>query len=97
MDFKKQGEKPLLDLPDDQLRRRPITMNWYPHLQAISSLSVDDAAANLNQGKFTELHIAFLNLDQIYFALEDFKADRGWYNLNNSRENLRHLLLAGSW
>lgn len=97
MDFKKQGEKPLLSLPDDQLRRKPITMNWYPHLQAISSLSVDDVAANLNQGKFTEQHIAFLNLDQIYFALENFKADRGWYNLNVSREKLRDLLLDGSW
>jgi len=97
MDFKRQGEKPLLDLPDNQLKRRPVTMNWYPHIQAISSLSVDEVAANLNQGKFTAQHIAFLNLDQIYFALEDFKADRGWHNLNIPRENLRDLLLDGSW
>jgi hypothetical protein len=97
MDFKQQDERPLLDLPDDQLKRRPVTMNWYPHIQAISSLNVDDVAANLNQDKFTEQHIAFLNLDQIYFALEAFKTDRGWYNLNISREKLCDLLLDGSW
>ena len=97
MDFKQQGEKPLLDLPDDQLKRRPISMNWYPHIQTISSLSVDDMAASLNQGKFTKRHIAFLNLDQIYFALQDFKAERGWYNLNISQEKLHDLLLDGSW
>ncbi|HHX09425.1 MAG TPA: DEAD/DEAH box helicase family protein, partial [Chloroflexi bacterium] len=97
IDFKQQGEKPMLELPDDQLKRKPVTMNWYPHVQAISSLSVDDIAANLNQGKFTGQHIAFLNLDQIYFALQDFKADRRWYDLNISRDNLRDLLLDGSW
>ena len=97
IDFKQQGEKPMLELPDDQLKRKPVTMNWYPHVQAISSLSVDDIAANLNQGKFTGQHIAFLNLDQIYFALQEFKADRRWYELNISRENLRDLLLDGSW
>lgn len=97
MDFKQQGEKPMLELPDDQLKRKPVTMNWYPHVQAISSLSVDDIAANLNQDRFTEQHIAFLNLDQIYFALQEFKADRRWYDLNISRENLRDLLLDGSW
>jgi len=96
-DFKQQGKRPMLGFPDDQLKRRPVTLNWYPHIQAISSLSVDDVAANLNQGKFTEQHIAFLNLSQIYFALQDFKADRDWYNLNISRENLRDLLLDGSW
>ena len=97
IDFKQQGEKPMLELPDDQLKRKPVTMNWYPHVQAISSLSVDDIAANLNQGKFTGQHIAFLNLDQIYFALQDFKADRRWYDLNISRDYLRDLLLDGSW
>lgn len=97
MDFKLQGEKPLLDLPDDQLKRRPITMNWYPHIQAISSLRVDEVASNLNQEKFTEQHIAFLNFDQIYFALHNFKADRGWHNLSISRKKLHDLLLDGSW
>ena len=31
-------------------------------------------------------HVAFLDLDRLYFELERFKAERGWYNLNLTRE-----------
>jgi len=97
MDFKKDGPKPALDLPDNLLRRKPVSMNWYPHLQAITSLEEPDITALLNPEKFTAQHIAFLDLDQVYFALQDYKTERGWHNLNISREKIAELLLDGSW
>jgi hypothetical protein len=97
MDYKHQAKNPVLDLPDDQLRRRPVMMNWYPHIQALSSLNADEVEADLHQGRFTEQHIAFMNLDQIFFELQDFKTARGWHNLNMPREKIQELLLDGSW
>ena len=33
--------------------------------------------------------MAFLDLDRLYFELERFKAERGWYNLNLTRHGHR--------
>ena len=41
--------------------------------------------------------MAFLDLDRIYFELERFKAERGWYNLNLTRQAIEALLNDRSW
>jgi hypothetical protein len=95
--FKKQGPSPVLDQPDEKLKRKPVVMNWYPRIQAISSLSMEEEAADLNEGHFSERHIAFLDFDKLYFELEQFKNERNWHNLSIQRENIRPLLLDNSW
>ena len=47
-----------------------------------------DAEAAPNQTHLTARHIAFLDMDRLYFELERFKAERGWYNLNLTREGI---------
>ena len=72
-------------------------LNWYPKIQAMKSGGVvgGDADAAPNQTHLTAQHVAFLDLDRLYFELERFKAERGWYNLNLTREGIDELL-AGS-
>ncbi len=41
--------------------------------------------------------MAFLDLDRLYFELERFKAERGWYNLNLTRQGIEALLADQSW
>jgi len=96
-DYKKQGPSPVLDQPDDKLKRKPVVMNWYPRIQAISSLGMEEEAADLNQGHFSERHVAFLDFDKLYFELEQFKNERNWHNLSIRREKLKPLLLDNSW
>jgi hypothetical protein len=56
-----------------------------------------DAEAAPNQTHLTARHVAFLDLDRLYFELERFKAERGWHNLNLARERIEPLLLDQSW
>jgi hypothetical protein len=56
-----------------------------------------DAEAAPNQTHLTARHVAFLDLDCLYFELERFKAERGWHNLNLTREGLQALLADQSW
>ena len=97
VDYKKHGLSPILDYPDDNLKRKPIILNWYPRIQAISSINIDEEAADLNQGYFYERHLAFLDFNKLYFELEQFKNERNWHNLRIQRENLGPLLLDNSW
>jgi hypothetical protein len=56
-----------------------------------------DGEAAPNQTHLTSRHVAFLDLDRLFFDLEHFKAERGWYNLNITREAGGSLLADQSW
>jgi hypothetical protein len=96
--FRKLGPIPTLDPPTPYLQKNQVELNWYPKIQAIKSSGVTgDETAVAHRTHLTQAHVAFLNLDQIYFELERFKAERGWYNLNLRRDNLAALLTDQSW
>ena len=81
------------------LQKNPVLINWYPKIQAMKSGGVvgGDAQATPNEAHLTSRHVAFLDLDRLYFNLERFKAERGWYNLNLSRQGIEALLGDSSW
>lgn len=104
--FRRLGPVPTLATPNPAkdeatvyLQNNQVVLNWYPKIQAMKSGGVagGDAEAAPNQAHFSAKHIAFMDLDQLYFELERFKAERGWYNLNLSSEALASLLADQSW
>jgi hypothetical protein len=104
--FRKLGPIPTVRRPDTadpieakNLQQQPLVLNWYPKIQAMKSgdLVGGDADAAPNQTHLTARHVAFLDLDHIYFELERFKAERGWYNLNLTRPGIAELLADQSW
>ncbi|MCB2160677.1 DEAD/DEAH box helicase family protein [bacterium] len=96
-DFKKQAPGPVLQNPEDGLNLKRVEMNWYPRIQALSSIQMDDEEAILNTGYFTQQHLAFLDFDELYYELEQFKDERNWHNLVINREVLKPLLLDNTW
>jgi hypothetical protein len=99
IDFKRDGPKPTLDEPPDYLVRHPVVVDWYPKLQVIASGAgqMNGQAVEQDRCYFEESHLAFLDLDAIYFELEQFKNERAWHNLNLSRGNLATLLGRKDW
>ena len=99
IDFKKQGPKPILGPPNEMMKKNKIILNWYPRIQAIASAQGQgrlDMAVR-DEGRFTKQHLAFLDMDEIYFNLERFKNERAWYNLSIQKELLGDLLTDDSW
>jgi len=93
-DFKLHGFKPKLESPPDRLLRHPVALNWYPKIQAQQSKGVaktEDSAVK-HEGKLEEKHLAFMDIDAIWFELQHFKNERSWYNLNLDRDCILHLL-----
>jgi hypothetical protein len=104
--FRKLGPIPTLANPDPDrdpatqyLQRNQVILNWYPKIQAMKSIGIvgGDAEAAPNQTHLTAKHVAFLDVDWLYFELERFKAERGWHNLNLTREGIPALLADQSW
>ena len=104
--FRKLGPVPSVRKPDltdpievKYLQQQQVVLNWYPKIQAMTSggLVGGSADAAPNQTHLTARHVAFLDLDRIYFELERFKAERGWYNLNLTRPGNAELLTDQNW
>ena len=76
-----------------------MVLNWYPKIQALKSgdATGGEQEDRPNEGHLSDLHIAFLDYDVLYFELLRYKAERAWHNLNISRENIQALLLDQSW
>ena len=90
---------PVSDPSSTYLQENQVVLNWYPKIQAMKSggLMGGDADAEPNKTHLTPRHVAFLDLDRICFDLERFKAERGWYNLNLTRQAIEALLADQSW
>ncbi|HUY87105.1 MAG TPA: DEAD/DEAH box helicase family protein [Pirellulales bacterium] len=99
VDFKRQGTKPTLDEPTQFMLKHPVTLNWYPKIQAQQSKGVVGTTelSCAEEGRFEEKHLAFMDVDAMYFELQHFKNERAWYNLNLPRESVMKLLRNHNW
>lgn len=104
--YRKLGPVPTVNRPDpaadrstEYLQKNQVILNWYPKIQAMRSggLVGGDADAAPNQAHLGPRHVAFLDVDELYFELERFKAERGWYNLNITRQGVEGLLADQNW
>src|SRR5699024_5118498 len=103
INFKRQGPKPKLQSPDNYLpSKEKIIVNWYPKLQIHDSrkkgLSIRESqATEMNKVTFTANHIAFMDVDSIYFEMQKYKNERSWHNLILSKEEIITLLSNDYW
>ena len=104
--FRKLGPVPTVRKPDpacdpssEYLQKNQVVLNWYPKIQAMRSKGFNGGTSDNapNETHLSARHVAFLNLDRLYFALERFKAERSWYNLNLTRQHIAELLVDQGW
>ena len=104
--FKRLGPIPTLGTPDPDaapatryLQQNQVVLNWHPKIQALKSTGVSggDQDSARQHGSLSARHVAFLDLDALYFELNRFKAERAWHNFNLSREAIVALLHDQSW
>lgn len=99
VDFKRQAPKPILRTPDDDFRRNRIVVDWYPKIQAMASVR---GQAQLQvgvpeEGHFTSEHLAFMDVESLFFDLQQLKNERAWWNLNLPKNEIAQLLCDSSW
>lgn len=95
-DFKKEVA---VDILPDMLPYTPVTLDYYPKIQAMRSQKnvMDDINGVRNEGKLSDRHLAFIDWNQVYFELTDFKNEHGWYNLNISLDEIKKIANKTDW
>lgn len=94
-DFKKEVTTDLVFC--DKIK---VSLDYYPKVQIFKSRKngvMESIPSELKEGKLTENHLAFIDWDQVFFEMQQFKNERSWYNLNILREDLKTIAKEQSW
>lgn len=104
IDFKKQARRPVLSLPDEDMKSslalNPIVIDWYPKIQSISSNDKHSVEGKKEKGQLNEKHLSFIDFDEVFFEIERYKNEKAWYNLSITKRSLIDLMkysLSFSW
>lgn len=94
-DFKKA----VIVHPEDQVNKVFVKVDWTPKVEALysSERSGVDETVNIQEAKLTPNHLRLLNWDKIFFAIEQMKNERSWYNMEISCEMLKQLMEKPDW
>lgn len=93
-DFKKTEVVKPLDLMDSIV----IKLDWTPKVDAMWSAGTNTREANATgRGYLKSSHLSLLDWNKIFFAFEQMKNERSWYNLDLSVDTLRTLMSRHDW
>ena len=84
--------------PENMMKGMNIKVDWTPKVDAIWSQRAGvETAADISKGKLRPAHLNLLNWNRIFFAIEQMKNERSWYNMELNVDMLHHLMLQPDW
>ncbi|MBO85762.1 MAG: hypothetical protein CL927_10410 [Deltaproteobacteria bacterium] len=95
--YKQKAPMPRLGPPPDRLR--PVVLDAYPRIQFRQSSGVRGATtvASRKTGSLTAQHLAFIDLDAVFFELVKYKSEQGWTSFQLTHSDIEALLKDPSW
>lgn len=81
----------------DTLGTGGVNLEWYPKLQTLgATTNVLEAPANFTN-ELSPMHLAFVNWDEVFFALQQYKNERSWFNLSIDKNVLPEIMAKPQW
>ncbi len=84
--------------PLDAMNTVFVKLDWSPKVAALVSNEKMTSEGNATpKGCLDEKHLALLDWNHIFFAMEQMKNERSWYNMELSVEALRQIMQSHDW
>ncbi len=95
-DFKKDAAMLTVGCIPKYMNQNSVVVDWYPRIMAMQSRGTPSATQK-DKVSLREQHLALLDYDTLFFELERFKLERGWYNFNITKDGIKKLLKNRNW
>lgn len=96
-DFRKDAPVPQVGDMPRYLVDNKVVCDWYPRVQGVVSRQRGVREGVKYKATLGERQRALLDETALYFALERFKRERTWSNLDISMEGIRRVLSSDDW
>ena len=81
----------------DSVKDVNVVLDWYPRIDVTESQPIRKDVVVKETHKLTKQHLQFIDWEEVFFAIEQFKNERGWYNLELKVEELQNLMANNDW
>ena len=95
-DFKKEVKLDFEYVHTSAIHRKVI-LSLYKQVDILESQSRSGRKLELHSEILQKEHLSFVNIDTLFFALQQFKNEKNWSNLNISKVAINDLLSRGDW
>lgn len=100
INFKKQGERLILSAPtedfEDYILKNKVFLDCYSKVQSL--VSTFDSYESQSMKKENNLTmLSYLDYSRIYFELQRYKNEKGFYNISIDSYKLKEILQASHW
>ncbi|PHS57488.1 MAG: restriction endonuclease subunit R [Sulfurimonas sp.] len=95
-DFKKEVK---LDFEYSDIRgiSKKVVLSLYKQVDILESESKSGDKFEPNSEILQKKHLSFMNIDNLFFALQQFKNEKSWSNINISKSDIESLINKSDW
>ncbi|MBL0703315.1 MAG: DEAD/DEAH box helicase family protein [Sulfurospirillum sp.] len=76
---------------------KKVILSLYKQVDELASKNRSGDKLELNSEILASTHLSFINSDNLFFALQQFKNEKNWSNLNISKKNIEKILQFNDW
>jgi hypothetical protein len=76
---------------------KKVILNLYKQVDMLESEGKTGGKLGLNSEILQKEHLSFINIDNLFFALQQFKNEKNWSNLNISKIDIKEMLNEKDW
>ncbi|MDO5582314.1 MAG: DEAD/DEAH box helicase family protein [Planctomycetia bacterium] len=73
-----------------------VKVDWYPRIASIQSQKADTETVR-EQAYFAPAQLSMLRWPELYYDLQQYKREKGWYNICLSTEGIKKVLQDRNW
>jgi hypothetical protein len=93
----KRKEILTLELNTDVFRNKQVEVDWYPKIDTLESTKSNRVETSKQICYLEENHFAFIDWTKLYFEIQNFKANKGFPNLEIELTLLQDIVKNNSW
>jgi hypothetical protein len=95
-DFKREVKLDV-EYTDTRAIIKKVNLNLYKQVEMIESEQNTGRVFDPNQVSLSNEHLSFVDYDRVFFALQQFKNEKNWSNLNIDKATIKELLNSSGW
>ena len=93
----KRKEIVSLKLNTDVFRNKQIDVDWYPKIDSLESIKSSKVETAKQICYLESQHLALIDWTKVYFEVQNFKASKGYPNLEIELNGLKEIIQSNAW
>ncbi len=86
-----------LELNTDVFRNKQVEVDWYPKIDTLESSKSNKAETSKDICYLNQTHLSLVDWTRVYFEIQNFKASKGFPNLEIELNHVKQIVSSNLW